>query len=160
MTEKSAFARAQRKMVAARIEFLVALARVQPADLSITPPGEEWSPLEIVYHLSITDGLVLEQIRCIQEEDNPQVVYIAEFAPHIAANTLPSLTLASVLTTMTAQREAIFRYLSNLPEAAWERSFQQEKWGQRKFYQFVNLLPLHDKMATRQLETIRNRNRS
>ena len=160
MIENSAFARAQRKMIAARIEFLAALARVQPAELSIAPTGEEWSPLQIVYHLSVTDGLALEQMHRIQEEDNPQIVHIAEFAPYMPTNTLPSLSLASVLATMTAQREATFRYLSNLPETAWERSFQQEKWGQRKFHQFVNLLPLHDKMATRQLETIRNRNKS
>jgi hypothetical protein len=160
MTEKSVFVRLQRKMFMARIEFLVALARVQPADLSLTPPGEEWSPLQIAYHLSITDGLALEQMRRIQGEDNPHIVHIAEFTPHVPTTTLSSLSLASILATMTAQREATFHYLSNLPEAAWERSFQQEKWGQRKFHQFVNLLPLHDKMATRQLETIQNWNRS
>jgi hypothetical protein len=157
MTEKSAFVRVQRKMVAARIEFLAALARIQLTELSITPAGEEWSPLQIAYHLSMTDGLALEQIRRIQEEENPQIINIAEIAPHIPANILPSLSLASVLATMTAQREAIFAYLAKLPESAWERSFQQEQWGQHKFYQFVNLLPLQDKMATRQLGTIRNR---
>jgi hypothetical protein len=157
MAEESVFARAQRKLVAARIEFLASLAHVQPADLSITPTEEEWSPLQIAYHLSITDGLALEQMRRIQEEENPQIVNIAEIAPHILTSSSNSLSLASVLATMTTQREAIFRYLSNLPEAAWERSFQQEQWGQRKFYQFVNMLPLQDKMATRQLGTLRNR---
>ena len=158
MAEKSAFARAQRKLVAARIEFLAALARIQPAEISITPIEEEWSPLQIAYHLSITDGLALEQMRRIQEEDNPQIVNITEVAPHIPTDGSNPLSLASVLATMTAQREAIFRYLSNLPEAAWERTFQQEQWGQRKFYQFVNMLPLQDKMATRQLGTIGDRN--
>ncbi len=158
MTENSAFARVQRKMVAARIEFLAALARIQPAELSITPAGEEWSPLQIAYHLAMTDGLALEQMHRIQKEENPPIINIAEIAPHIPPNILPSLSLASVLATMTAQREAIFAYLAELPESAWERTFQQEQWGQHKFYQFVNLLPLQDKMATRQLETLRNRN--
>ena len=158
MAEKSAFARAQRRMVAARIEFLAALARIQPADLSIVPIEEEWSPLQIVHHLSVTDSLALEQMRRIQEEESSQIVNIAEVALNILTNSSSSLSLASLLATMTAQREAIFLYLFNLPEAAWERSFQQEQWGQRKFYQFVNMLPLQDKMATRQLETIRDRN--
>jgi hypothetical protein len=157
MTEKSAFARAQRKMVAARIEFLAALARMGPAELSITPTEEEWSPLQIAYHLSITDGLALEQMRRIQEEDNPQIVNIAEIALHPLTSSSSSLSLPSILAAMTAQRKAIFRYLSRLPETAWERSFQQEQWGQRKFYQFVNMLPLQDKMATRQLGTLSDR---
>ena len=158
VTENSAFARAQRKMVAARIEFLAALARVQATELCSVPPGEEWSPLQIAYHLAITDGLALEQMRRIQEEENPYIINITEITPHVSKSILSSLSLASVLTTMTAQREATFCYLSSLSETAWERSFQHEQWGQRKFYQFVNLLSLHDKMATRQLETIQNRN--
>src|SRR5215472_6152944 len=109
MTEKSTFARVQRKMVAARIEFLAALARVQPANLSIVPTEEEWSPLQIAYHLSIVDSLALEQMHRIQEEDNPVIVHITEFTPHIHTVLLPSLSLASVLTTMTVQREVIFR---------------------------------------------------
>jgi DinB superfamily len=158
VTENSAFARAQRKMVAARIEFLAALARVQSTELAVVPTGEEWSPLQIAYQLSITDGLALEQMHRIQEEDNPHIVNITEITPHISKSVLTSLSLASVLATMTAQREATFRYLSGLPESAWERCFQHEQWGQSKFYQFVNLLSLHDKMATRQLETIRSQN--
>jgi hypothetical protein len=154
MTEESAFVRVQRKMVAARIEFLAILARFQPAELFIAPAGEEWSPLQIAYQLSITDSLALEQMRFIQEEEHPQIVNIAELVPHITSSISSSLSLASVLATMTAKREAIYRYLSDLPDAAWERSFHQEQWGERKFYQFVNLLPLHDKMAMRQLETI------
>jgi hypothetical protein len=157
MTEKRSFSRVKRKMIAARIEFLAALARVQPSELSIAPTGEEWSPLEIAYHLSITDGLALEQMRRIQEEENPSIVHIAEVAPRPSANSLSSFSLASVLATMTAQREATFRYLASLPETAWERTFQQEQWGPHTFYQLVNLLPLHDKMATHQLEMILNR---
>jgi hypothetical protein len=157
MAEKSAFARAQRKMVAARIEFLAALARVQPAELSVTPTEEEWSPLQIAYHLSIMDGLALEQMRRIQEEDNPRIVNIAEIAPHTLTSSSSSLSLASILAMMTAQRKAIFRYLASLPETAWERTFQQEEWGQHNFYQFVNMLPLQDKMATRQLGTLSER---
>src|SRR5579864_3922265 len=159
MTEESAFARAQRKMVAARIEFLAALARVNPEEL-VTPVGEEWSPLQIAYHLSITDGLALEQMHRIQEEDNPHIINITEIVPHTPKSILPSLSLASVLATMMAQREETFCYLSSLPETAWERSFRHEQWGQCKFSQFVNLLSLQDKMATRQLETIRNRSMS
>jgi DinB superfamily len=154
MTEERAFVRVQRKMIAARIEFLATLARFQPAELSIAPFKEEWSPLQITYHLSVIDGLALEQMRIIQGEDSPQIVNIADLVPDIPANNSSSLSLTAILATMTARREAIFRYLSELPETAWERSFQQEQWGQRKFYQFVNLLPLHDKMAIHQLEAI------
>jgi hypothetical protein len=157
MTEENAFVRVQRRMVAARIEFLATLARFQPDELSITPAGEEWSPLQIVYHLSINDGLALEQMRFIQEEDHPQLVNIAELVPSLAVSSSSSLSLASLLATMTMQREALYRYLSKLPETAWERTFQQEQWGLRTFSQFVNLLPLHDKMAMRQLETIHNK---
>ena len=135
-------------MIAARIEFLAALARVQSANLSTAPAEEEWSPLQIAHHLSIIDALALEQMHRIQEEDNPLIVHIAESNPHILTDTSSPLSLEFVLTTMTAQRKAIFHYLASLPETAWERSFQQEHWGQSKFYQFVNLLPLHDKMAT------------
>jgi len=157
MTEKPIFARVQRKMIAARIEFLAALARVQSIELPNIPTEEECSPLQIAYHLSITDGLALEQMYRIQEEDTPQIINIAEIATHTPVNLSSPSSLPSILATMTAQREAIFRYLASLPESAWARSFHQEQWGQHKFEQFINLLPLHDKLATHQLEMIRAR---
>lgn len=157
MTEESLFVRTQRKMVTARIHFLARLTRFQPAALSISPIMDEWSPLQIAYHLSIIDTLALEQMHTIQEEDNPYIENLAELAYHIATAGIssdpPSLT--TVLATMTSKRTAMFRYLATLPDSAWDRTFQYEQWGRRKFYQFVNILHLFDKMSTSQLETQR-----
>ena len=56
---------------------------------------------------------------------------------------------------MAARREEIFEYLAGLPAEAWERPFRHPDWGQCKFYQLVNVLPLHDQMHAKQLAAMK-----
>ena len=91
----------------------------------------------------------------IQDEDNPLVVATEEEAPRRTNASKPPATLDTILAGMAARREEIFEFLSTLPPEAWERPFRHHAWGQRKFYQMVNVLPLHDQMHAQQLAAIK-----
>jgi uncharacterized damage-inducible protein DinB len=154
-TVDNPYDKARRKMVAARIEFMGQLAKFGKDELNKRPAEDEWSALELAHHLYIADGLALEQMQLVQNEDNPQVVATEEEAPRLTRASEPPVSLESVLAGMAARREEIFQYLSSLPAEAWERPFRHHAWGQRKFYQLVNVLPFHDQMHAQQLAAIK-----
>ena len=77
------YEKVRRKMVAARIEFLGQLAKINKSELKKRPADGEWSPIELANHLYITDGLALEQLKLVQSEDNPMVVATEEEAPRM-----------------------------------------------------------------------------
>ena len=91
----------------------------------------------------------------MQSEDNPQIVATEEEAPRLTRESTPPVTLEAVLAGMAARREEIFQYLSTLPSEGWDRPFRHHAWGQRKFYQLVNVLPFHDQLHTQQLVSIK-----
>lgn len=154
-TVENPFDKVRRKMVAARIEFMGQLARFSKEEVTQQPTEGEWSPLQLAHHLYIADGLALQQMQLVQDEDNPLIVNVGEQAPHLTRTSEPPVTLDAVLGGMAARREEIFEYLSNLPSEAWERPFRHAEWGQRKFYQLVNILPLHDQQHAQQLAAIK-----
>ncbi len=154
-TVENSYEKARRKMVAARIEFMGQLAKFSKDDLKKRTAEGEWSALELAHHLYIADGLALEQIQLVQNEDNPQIVATEEEAPRLTREAMPPVTLEAVLAGMAARREEIFQYLSTLPAEGWERPFRHHAWGQRKFYQLVNILPFHDQVHTQQLVSIK-----
>ena len=143
------------KMVAARLEFMKQLAGFSKDELTRQPGEDEWSPLQLAHHLYIADGLTLEQMQLVQSEDNPLVIAAEDETPRLTrASELPT-SLDAVLAGMAARREELFEYLTSLPADAWERPFRHPKWGERKFYQLVNVLPLHDQMHAQQLANIK-----
>ena len=150
-TVENPYDKVRRKMVAARIEFMGQLAKFNQDELKKQPAEGEWSPLELANHLYIADGLALEQLKRVQDEDNPMVVATEEEAPRLTRLSKPPVSLEAVLAGMAARREEIFEYLATLPTEAWERPFRHHSWGQRKFYQLVNILPIHDQMHAQQL---------
>jgi hypothetical protein len=150
-TVENSYEKVRGKMVAARIEFMSQLAKFSLNELEKHFVEGEWSPLELAHHLYIADGLALEQLKFVQNEDNPMIVATEEEAPILTNKSEPPASLDAVLAGMAARREEIFEYLSALPADAWERPFRHPAWGQRKFYQMVNILPLHDKMHAEQL---------
>ena len=154
-TVENPYEKVRRKMVAARIEFLGELAKFNKNDVEKWPAEGEWSPLKLANHLYIADGLALEQLKLVQNEDNPLVVATEEEAPRLTNAVEPPVSLNAVLGGMAARREEIFEYLSTLPADAWERPFRHPAWGQLKFYQMVNILPFHDQMHAKQLSAIR-----
>ena len=154
-TVENPYEKVRRKMVAARIEFMGQLAKFSKDELKKRTAEGEWSALELAYHLYIADGLALEQIQRVQSEDNPQIVATEEEAPRLTRESTPPVTLEAVLAGMAARREEIFQYLSMLPAEGWDRPFRHHAWGQRKFYQLVNILPFHDQMHTQQLISIK-----
>ena len=143
------------KMVAARLEFMKQLAKFSKDELKKQPASDEWSPLQIAHHLYIGDGLALEQMRLVQTEDNPLIIAMENETPRLTRASDPPASLDAVLAGMAARREELFEYLAILPTEAWERPFRHPKWGERKFYQLVNVLPLHDQVHAQQLANLK-----
>ncbi len=156
-TLENPFEKVRPKMVAARVEFMGQLAKFSSDELTRQPDGDEWSPLQLAHHLYIADGLALEQMQLVQDEDNPLVVDVTEEAPSRTRSSEPPASLEAVLAGMAARREELFEYLASLPADAWERPFRHPNWGQLKFYQLVNVLPTHDRMHAQQLAEIKAR---
>ncbi len=154
-TVENPFDKVRRKMVAARIEFLEQLAKFNKDELTRQPAGDEWSPLQLAHHLYIADGLALEQMRIVQDEDNPLIIATEEETPILTRASEPPVSLDAVLAGMAARREEIFEYLASLSIDAWERPLRHPNWGQLKFYQLVNILPAHDRMHAEQLTDIK-----
>ena len=154
-TERS-FDKARRKLGTARIELMKQLANFSQDELAQSPIEGEWSPIQIAHHTYITEALVLEQMKRVQNEDDP-------FIPDISSNSQQQqLELAEVpasleviLTGMAARREELFEYLASLPEDDWLRPLRHHDWGNLKFYQLVNVLSIHDQQHTQQLEKIK-----
>ncbi len=145
------FEKVRQKMVAARIEFMGQLARFSKEVLAQQHAEGEWSPLQIAHHLYIADGVALEQMQLVQDEDTPLIDNLAEQIPHLTEIAETPVSLDAVLGGMVARREEIFEYLAALPAEAWERPYRHEEQGELKFYQLVNVLPYHDKQHARQL---------
>jgi len=156
-TAERPFDKVRRKLVAARIEFMSQLAKFNKEELAHYPSEGEWSPLQIAYHLYITDGMALEQMRRVQNEDNPLLPNLGEKAPQETRAAEPPASLDAVLAGMAARREELFSYLAGLPDEAWERPFRSAEWGQRKFYQLVNVLPIHDQQHAQQLAMMKEK---
>ncbi|HZU67694.1 MAG TPA: DinB family protein [Ktedonobacteraceae bacterium] len=154
-TLENPYEKVRTKMVAARLEFMKQLARFSKDELPKQPAPDEWSPIQLAHHLYIADGLVLEQMQLVQTEDNPMIVATEDETPRLTRASEPPASLDAVLAGMAARREEIFEYLAALPADAWERPFRHPKWGERKFYQLVNVLPLHDQMHAQQLADIK-----
>ena len=154
-TVENPFEKVRRKMVAARIEFMEQLTKFSKDELTRQPGEDEWSPLQLAHHLYIGDGLALEQMRIVQNEDNPLVIAAEEETPILTRASEPPVSLDAVLAGMAARREELFEYLASLPVNAWERPLRHPNWGQLKFYQLVNILPVHDKTHAQQLATIK-----
>ena len=154
-TIESPYEKVRRKMVAARIEFMAGLAKFGKDELRKQPAEGEWSALELAHHLYIADGLALEQMTLVQNEENPMVVATEEETPRLTRSSEPPASLEAVLAGMAARREEIFEFLAALPVEAWERPFRHPAWGERKFYQLVNILPFHDQMHAQQLAAIK-----
>jgi hypothetical protein len=154
-TVENPYEKVRGKMVTARIEFMAQLARFSADELNKVPAEGEWSPLTLAYDLYIADGLALQQMQLVQNEENPLIVDVEEEAPRLTRSSEPPTSLESVLAGMAARREEIFEYLAGLPPEAWERPFRHPIWGQRKFYQLVDMLPLHDQMHAQQLAAMK-----
>lgn len=154
-TTESSFDKARRKLVAARIELMGQLAKFSNDELTQRPIEGEWSPLQLAYHVYIAEGLALEQMKRVQSEDNPLIVNVSVEAPHLTETSELPASLEVVLSGMAARREELFEYLSSLPQDAWQCPFRHAEWGERKFYQLVNVLPAHDQQHAQQLEKIR-----
>jgi hypothetical protein len=154
-TLENPFEKVRPKMVAARIEFMGQLATFSNDELSRELDGDEWSPLQLAHHLYIADGLALEQMQLVQDEDNPLVVDLNEETPRRTRTSEPPVSLDAVLGGMAARREELFEYLASLPADDWERPLRHQNWGQLKFYQLVNVLPAHDRTHAQQLVDIK-----
>jgi hypothetical protein len=149
------FEKVRSKMVATRLEFIGQLATFSNDEITREPGEDEWSPLQLANHLYIADGLALEQMQIVQNEDNPLISDVGEEAPRRTRSSELPVSLDAVLAGMAARREELYEYMANLPADAWERPFRHPSWGQLKFYQLVNILPAHDRTHAQQLTNIK-----
>ena len=154
-TLENPFEKARPKLVAARLELISQLAKFSHDELTRTSGPDEWSALQIAQHVYIADGLALEQMHRVQNEDNPLFAQPGEEAPRLTRASEPPASLEAVLSGMAARREEIFEYLSSLAPKDWERPLRYPEWGEIKFYQLVNVLPQHDAQHARQLAELR-----
>jgi uncharacterized damage-inducible protein DinB len=153
-TTEKPFDKARRKLVDARIQFLGQLAKFSKAELTQIVPGEDWTPIQIAHHLYIADGLFLDELKRVQQEDNPLIDFEEETARQTEAAEPPA-SLDAVMAGMAARREGLFEFLSQVSDEAWERPFQDKSRGQLKFYQLVNYIPKHEQMHIEQLTKIK-----
>ena len=153
-TAEKPFAKARRELVDARIQFLSRLAKFSKQELTQTAPGEDWTPIQIAHHLYITDGLFLDGLKRVQQEDNP-LIALADEAQRQTEGADPPTSLDAVMAGMAARREALFEFLSQLPDESWERPLQHKSRGQLKFYQLVNYIPQHEQSHIEQLTKIK-----
>lgn len=154
-TLENPFEKVRPKLVAARLEIMSKLAKFKADELALVPRPDMWSALRIAYHLYVSDGLALEQMRRVQEEENPELPDLNEETPRQTLEGETPTSLDAVLGGMAARRETIFEYLKELPPEAWERPFTHSHWGQLKFYQLVNVLPQHEQEHARQLAELK-----
>ena len=154
-TLEKPFEKVRSKMVAARLEFIGQLATFSNNEIIREPGEEEWSPLQLANHLYVTDGIALEQLHIVQNEDNPLISDIEEEAPLRTRASERPVSLDAVLAGMAARREELYTYMASLPVDAWERPLRHPGWGQLKFYQLVNILPAHDRTHAQQLTDIK-----
>ena len=154
-TLETPYEKVRSKMVAARLQFIGQLATFSNDEISRVPGEDEWSPLQLANHLYVADGLALEQMQIVQNEDNPLISDVGEEAPRRTRASEPPVSLDAVLAGMAARREELYEYMANLHVDAWERPFRHPSWGQLKFYQLVNVLPAHDRTHAQQLTNIK-----
>jgi DinB superfamily len=154
-TLENPFEKVRSKLVAARLAFIGQLATFSKDEISREPGEAEWSPLQLANHLYIADGLALEQMQMVQNEDNPLIMDVGEEAPRRTRSSEPPVSLDAVLAGMAARREELYEYMATLPVDAWERPLRHPDWGQLKFYQLVNILPVHDRTHAQQLTNIK-----
>lgn len=153
---ESPFVKVRRRLVMARIEFMSQLAAFKPEDLSRSFSTDGESPLLIAYHLAMIEVVALQQLRRIQSEDNPHFDTLLQLLPVETELGDTVLSLESVLAEMFTRRSELLSYLSRAPLSNWDRPFVFASWGSRRFYQLVNMLPLHDRQHARQLATMRS----
>jgi len=154
-TLENPFEKVRFKMVTARLEFIGQLATFSNNEITREPGEDEWSPLQLANHLYIADGLALELMQVVQNEDNPLVSDLEEETPRRTRSAELPVSLDAVLAGMAARREELYKYMTTLPIDAWERPFRHPSWGQLKFYQLVNSLPAHDRTHAQQLTNIK-----
>src|SRR2546421_11732039 len=133
-TVENPYDKVRRKMVAARIEFMSRLAKFNQDGLKKQPAEGEWSPLELAHHLYIADGLALEELKRVQNEDNPMVVATEEEAPRLTRASEPPVSLDAVLAGMAARRGEDFCVLSSFsPKGRGKPIFPPQKWENKGY---------------------------
>jgi hypothetical protein len=105
-------------------------------------------------HLSLVDGLALEEMKRVQREENPLLVRLDQIAPRMTEEAALPASLEIVLADMAAKREETLDFLKQLSQEAWERGCRYEGLGQLTFAQFLDGLVQHDRLHTEQLAKI------
>lgn len=154
--EQNLFEAFRGKLVAARIAFLGQLAKFSREELALSPGKAEWSPIQVAYHLYVTDGETLEQMQRVQSEENPLLSFAEIERPaQLGANTELPATLEAIMAGMAARREELFQFLSTLPRSGWERLYRHPRQGQLNFSQLVQFLVDHDQRHSQHLARIK-----
>ncbi len=150
-TTESAYSKARRTLVAARLELMGQLAKFSPDELTRKPISGEFSPLQLAHYVYIADGFGLEQIKRVRTEDDPLIPDLNESALQLMQEIEEPTSLDAVFAGMTARREEIFEYLASLHEAVWSRRYHNAQGEEHLFPELVSMFALHDRQQAQQL---------
>ena len=142
-TVENPFEKVRRKMVAARIEFHGTTGEIQQRGVAasacrgrMVAATTRLSPLCRRWSRSGADATGAERrqpARCRPKRDS---------APHPRLRATRHAQLGTGRYGCPPRRN--FSISLHVTCEAWERPFRHHAWGERKFYQLVNIVPMHD----------------
>jgi HAD superfamily hydrolase (TIGR01549 family) len=135
----------------ANIAALDSLIRETPSEAwNIHPTAGEWSPLEVLGHLLVTEREVYRpRLQTILSADTPVLAALAE-AP---APTIPSGAERprALLELFVAERRATLDLLATLAPADWQRPAYHHRLGLTTLLAVADLIAQHDRQHLRQI---------
>jgi uncharacterized damage-inducible protein DinB len=96
------------------------------AQLNRPPAPGEWSIRETLFHILVSDGLLVERVERMLNEDNPALNAV----PGWTAESKQSLTARAILDHFSRSRTNLIARLQHLSAEAWARRGVHEEWGE------------------------------
>jgi hypothetical protein len=128
-----------------------ALTGVTPARLATPPAPNEWSAFQTLSHMRDAAMVYSGRFRWMAMDPDPFMPNFQEDA--WAANTLDRPEdAAEMVDEYRAERAALVRLLSRLPEAAWQRTGRHEVLGSLVLEPYVRHQLQHELWHVEQLE--------
>lgn len=105
-----------------------AVAGLTREELTARPGPGAWSILEVVVHLADSDAIMIDRMKRMLTEDNPQLLYADETA-YVERLATHDQDLEDALVLMEVSRRQFARVLRKLPPEAFDRHGTHSKRG-------------------------------
>lgn len=127
------------------------LADVDDALLTASPAPGEWSVHALLQHLDVTQGLLINRVRQILNEDTPDLVGITAWVLEPGADSTRDL-----LQRYAVSRTETLAILEPLQPEAWWRPARHSEFGIITLHEHVSYFARHERSHFRQLvQTVR-----